>query len=77
MTIADVVEKSLKKGKGAEQVAAANLAVSLTIQLRGDADDIYREIKSILAVIVNDNSAPPSARVACAHALGNLCFLAG
>lgn len=76
MTIADVVEKSLKRGKGAEQVAAANLAVSLIIQLRGDADDIYREIKPILAVIINDNSAPPSARVACAHALGNLCFLA-
>ena len=42
MTITDVVEKSLKKGKGVEQVAAANLAVSLIIQLRGDADDIYQ-----------------------------------
>lgn len=76
MTITDVVEKSLKKGKGVEQVAAANLAVSLIIQLRGDADDIYQELKPLMTVIMNDNSASLTARVACALALGNMCFLA-
>lgn len=76
MTITDVVEKSLKKGKGAEQVAAANLAVSLVIQLRGDADEIYQELKPVMTVIINDNSASLTARVACAFALGNMCFLA-
>jgi len=76
MTLIDIVERSLKKGKASEQVAAAGLAVALCIQLRGVADELYRDVKPILAVIMNDKSSAGAARVGCAYALGNICFLA-
>ena len=76
MTIIDIVEKSLKKGKASEQVAAANLAVALCIQLRGEADDLYKSTKPILMAVMADRSAAIPARVACAQALGDLCFFA-
>ena len=76
ITIQDIIERSLKKGKGSEQIAAANLATSLCIQLRGDADDLYREIKPILITLMTDKSASVLARISAATSLGNLCFLA-
>ena len=76
ITIQDIIERSLKKGKGSEQIAAANLATSLCIQLRGDADDLYREIKPILITLMTDTSASVLARISAATSLGNLCFLA-
>ena len=76
ITIQDIIERSLKKGKGSEQIAAANLATSLCIQLRGDADDLYREIKPILIILMTDTSASVLARISAATSLGNLCFLA-
>lgn len=76
LTIQDIIERCLKKGKGNEQTAAANLATSLCIQLRGDADDLYRDIKPILVTIMTDKSASSIARISVATTLGNLCFLA-
>ena len=76
LTIQDIIERSLKKGKGTEQAAAANLATSLCIQLRGEADDMYREIKPILITIMTDRTSSPLARISVANTLGNLCFLA-
>jgi len=76
LTIQDIIERSLKKGKGNEQAAAANLATSLCIQLRGDADELYRDIKPILVTLMTDNSASILARISAANTLGNLCFLA-
>jgi len=76
LTIQDAIEKSLKKGKGAERVAAANLVTSLCIQLRGEADDLYRDIKPIFVTLMTDNSAALQARIAIANNLGDICFLA-
>jgi len=76
LTIQDAIEKSLKKGKGAERIAAANLVTSLCIQLRGEADDLYRDIKPIFVTLMTDNSAALQARIAIANNLGNICFLA-
>lgn len=76
LTIQDILERSLKKGKGNEQTAAANLATALCIQLRGEADDLYRDIKPILVTIMTDTSASSLARISVASNLGNLCFLA-
>lgn len=76
LTIQDIIERSLKKGKGNEQTAAANLATSLCIQLRGDADDLYGDIKPILITLMTDRSASSLARISAANTLGNLCFLA-
>ena len=66
LTIQDAIEKCLKKGKGNERVAAANLVTSLCIQLRGDADDLYRDIKPIFVTLMTDNSAALLARIAIA-----------
>lgn len=76
LTIQDAIEKSLKKGKGAERIAAANLVTSLCIQLRGEADDLYRDIKPIFVTLMTDNSAALQARIAIANNFGNICFLA-
>ena len=76
LTIQDIIEKSLKKGKCNEQSAAANLASSLCIQLRGEADDMYRDIKPILTTIMTDRTSSSSARISVANTLGNICFLA-
>jgi len=76
LTIQDIIERSLKKGKDNEQTAGANLATSLCIQLRGDADDLYRDIKPILITLMTDKSASILARISAANTLGNLCFLA-
>lgn len=76
LTIQDIIEKCLKKGKSNEQTAAANLATSLCIQLRGDSDDLYSDIKPILVTLMTDNSASSTTRISAASTLGNLCFLA-
>jgi len=76
LTIQDIIEKALKRGKSNEQAAAANLATALCIQLRGEADDMYRDIKPILVTIMTDKSASSLARISVANALGHLCFLA-
>lgn len=76
LTIQDIIEKALKRGKSGEQAAAANLATALCIQLRGEADDMYRDIKPFLVTIMTDESASSLARISVANALGHLCFLA-
>lgn len=64
MTICDCVEKSLKKGRGTEQAAAAQLPPLLCVQLgAGDAsEEICKALKPILSVIAHDNSVLPTAR---------------
>ena len=44
MTICDLVEKSLKKGKGGEVEVAARLSMLLSLQLH-DPEEIYNELK--------------------------------
>lgn len=64
MTLTDGIERSLKKGRGMEQVAAAQLATLLCIQLgSGDmTDQVCRDLSPILTFIVNDNSMGVTAR---------------
>lgn len=79
MTICDCVEKSLKKGRGTEQAAAAQLPPLLCVQLgAGDAsEEICKALKPILSVIAHDNSVLPTARAKCCWSLGLITFLAG
>ena len=64
MTIADSVERGLKKGRGDEQATAARLSTLLCVQLGAydSADAICKDFKSTLTCIANDNSASTTAR---------------
>lgn len=64
ITLCDCVERGLKKGKGAEQAAAAQLAPLLCVQLGvGNAsEEVLRELKPILQTTAHDKSANPLAR---------------
>ena len=44
---ADIVEKALKRGKCAEQVAAAKLAVLFCVQLGGSPGILHKNIREI------------------------------
>jgi len=76
MTICDLVERSLKKGKGAEVEVAAKLSILLALQLN-DPEDVYKELKTLMTQIVNDKTANPAARASVAVSLAGLCFLGG
>lgn len=79
MTISDGIERSLKKGRGSEQAAAAQLAPLLCVQLGAFdcAEEVYRELAPVLSVVALDKSASPQARSKCCWALGLCSFLAG
>lgn len=79
MTVCDGVERGLKKGRGAEQAAAAQLASLLCVQLgAGDSsEEVCKSLKPILLVIANDNSMQPTVRAKCCSALGLITFLSG
>lgn len=64
MTIADSVEKGLKKGRGDEQSSAARLSTLLCVQLGmyDSAETVCRDLKSSLTFIANDNTASVAGR---------------
>lgn len=79
MTITDIVEKALKRGKCAEQVAATKLAVLLCVQVGGespeDAENVMKDLKSVFVTLLSDPSAPLKSRASAASALGDCTFL--
>lgn len=64
MTLCDSVERGLKKGRGAEQASAAQLAPLLCVQLGAGAasEEVLRELRPILSTTAHDKSAAPLAR---------------
>ena len=64
MTLTDCAERGLKKGRGAEQEAAAKLLALLCLQLGsfGDGESIYKDQKIYLLTLIADHSMVPSAR---------------
>ncbi|XP_071443704.1 interferon-related developmental regulator 2 [Hetaerina americana] len=89
LTLTDGIERSLKKGRGAEQAAAAQLASLLCLQLGGgdefgvndgsggSADQAFRDLRPVLITLANDNAATYSARAKCCMALGLCSFVSG
>lgn len=77
MTINDAIERSLKKGKGTEQAAAAQLAVLLGVQLGSTSfvDEICQSLIPSLSLIVGDESMSYTARAKCCWALSILTFI--
>ena len=78
MTIMECIERGLKKGRGAEQEAAAKLAALVCLQLGpiSDSDEVYLEQKHTLLTIIADSSAAPSVRAECCLTVGLCTFLA-
>lgn len=64
LTLTDGIERSLKKGRGSEQAAAAQLAPLLCVQLgAGDeAEEVYKSLAPVLSVVAHDTAASPQAR---------------
>jgi hypothetical protein len=75
-TICDLVERSLKKGKGGEVQAASKLALLLGVQLY-QCEEVYKELRTTMLPLISDKTASPSSRAAVASALAGLCFLGG
>lgn len=76
VTLIDCIEKSIRRGKGPEQVWGARLAPLLVLQLGGD-DGISKALNQFLLTTVQDKSVSFDARAKCCTALGLLNFFAG
>lgn len=76
MTICDLVERALKKGKGGEVEVGAKLSTLLALQLQ-DPEEVYKELKGLMVQITNDKTANPAGRASVATSLAGLCFLGG
>ncbi|KAG0728350.1 Interferon-related developmental regulator 1 [Chionoecetes opilio] len=77
-TLVDLVERSLRKGRGPEQVAAARLASLLVLSLSAapEVEEVYQALCPVLRVAVMDPSGPREGRTECAHTLALCTFLA-
>lgn len=76
VTIMDIIEKSLKRGKGKEQALAANMAALLLIQLQGD-ESVAKTLSPLLHQTALDNSSSFEARAKSCYSLALLQFLSG
>ncbi|KAL7741861.1 hypothetical protein ACLKA6_012078 [Drosophila palustris] len=74
MTLMDFVEKSVRRGKGQEQVWGARLAPLLVLQLGGE-EGMSKAMNQFLLNTVQDKSVSFDARAKCCTALGLLNFL--
>jgi len=74
MTLMDFVEKSIRRGKGQEQVWGARLAPLLVLQMGGD-EGISKAMNQFLLNTVQDKSVGFDARAKCCTAVGLLSFL--
>jgi len=78
ITMTDLVERALNKGRGTEIVAGAKLGslVILTLATYEEAEQVYQTIQPLLIKIMRDPSANPGARRQCTTTLALSCFLA-
>jgi hypothetical protein len=76
VTIMDIIEKSLKRGKGQEQAMAAKMSALLLIQLHGD-EDVVKTLAPLLQHTALDKSATIDARAKACQSLALLHFLGG
>jgi hypothetical protein len=64
VTVTEGIKGSLRKGRGAEQAAAAHLAPLLCVQLGAGSlsDEVTASLGPILLQVTNDKSCAPLAR---------------
>ena len=76
VTISDLVERSVKKGKGGEVESASRLAVLMCLKL-DDAEGVYKSLKTVLVPVAQDKTVSAGSRAAVVRALAGMCFLGG
>lgn len=78
LTLADALEKCLKKGKGEEQALAAAVLGLLCVQLGPGpkGEELFHSLQPLLVSVLSDGTASPAARLHCASALGLGCYVA-
>lgn len=78
LTLADALEKCLKKGKGEEQALAAAVLGLLCVQLGPGpkGEELFHSLQPLLISVLSDSTASPTARLHCASALGLGCYVA-
>lgn len=76
ITLIDAIEKSIRRGKGAEQACGAKLAPLLVLQLGAD-ETFTKSLNQFLQTTIQDKSVTFDARAKCCGALGLLNFLSG
>lgn len=74
LTLMDIAERSLKRGKGAEQSSAAKLAVILLLQLQGD-DEVVKVLKPIVQSVTLEPATDKATKAKCCNSLALLYFL--
>lgn len=74
ITLMDLAEKGVKRGKGPEQAVAARLAALLIIHIGGD-EAIVKQVTPLFLTIALDPAANMEARAKCCLSLGLLNFL--
>merc|ERR1712179_337001 len=75
ITMTDLVERALNKGRGTEIVAGAKLGslIILSLATYEEAEQVYQTIQPLLTKIMKDPSANPAARRQCTTTLGLSC----
>lgn len=78
LTLADALERCLRKGKGEEQALAAALGGLLCVQLGPgpQGEELFQGLQPLLVSVLTDPAASPAARLHCASALGLGCYVA-
>uniref|UniRef100_A0A8C6ZHE8 Interferon related developmental regulator 2 n=1 Tax=Nothoprocta perdicaria TaxID=30464 RepID=A0A8C6ZHE8_NOTPE len=78
LTLADSLERCLRKGKGEEQALAGAVLTLLCLQMGSgvEAEQLFRSLRPLLVSILTDGAASPVARQSCAAALGMCCYVA-
>ncbi|KAL4829268.1 hypothetical protein H8958_000236 [Nasalis larvatus] len=78
LTLADALEKCLKKGKGEEQALPAAVLGLLCVQLGPEpkGEELFHSLQPLLVSVLSGSTASPAARPHCASALGLGCYVA-
>lgn len=77
VTIIDIIDRSLRKGKGQEQALAAKMASLLVIQLElpSNRQVVVKTLAPTLQIVALDKTATPDARAKCCTSLALLQLL--
>ena len=79
VTIIDLLERSIKKGKGEEQGSAAMLSsvVASTLGPGSETEIMFKDLTGLMLATISDNAASLPVRTKCATAVGVNCFIHG
>ncbi|KAG8197893.1 hypothetical protein JTE90_020272 [Oedothorax gibbosus] len=77
ITLCDVVERAVRRGKGEEQIIGAVVGALLCTQLGSleGSEETFLALQPILMAMLLDASVSPAVRAQCASSLGLCCFI--